>query len=125
MRIENNTLYSVTEDDLVNGMFEFPKGITEIGEDAFINCTSLKNIAIQEGVTSIGDKAFYHCTSLESITIPDSVTSMGNDAFWECTSLESVVLPSSIEIAQDAFKGCPFQPPQPTTSTATKKASAF
>src|SRR5262245_31784008 len=38
-------------------------------------------------VTNIGDYAFLGCTSLTSVTIGSSLTSIGNYAFNDCTSL--------------------------------------
>ena len=38
-------------------------------------------------VTEIGDSAFENCTSLTSVTIPSSVTTIGSGAFKDCTSL--------------------------------------
>ena len=58
--------------------------VTSIGDKAFINCRSLKSIAIPDSVTSIGDSAFYRCSSLTSITLHDGVTSIGDNAFKEC-----------------------------------------
>ena len=67
------------------------KGVTNIGERAFCDCSSLTSITIPDGVTSIGEGAFGDCFSLTSITIPDSVTSIGkNEAFWRCRSLTNV-----------------------------------
>ena len=70
--------------------FVIPNYITEIGANAFEDCTSLKGITIPDSVTSIGVWAFKGCTSLNGITIPDSVTRIGNWAFYGCTSLTSV-----------------------------------
>ena len=43
-------------------------------------------------VTEIGDYAFYECTTMKSITIPTSITSMGEYAFLHCDNLESVYI---------------------------------
>ena len=84
-----------------------PNGVTSIGWNAFSDCTSLTSVVIPDGVTSIYDSTFYGCTSLTSITIPDSVTSIDEDAFYGCTSLTNVVIPDSVtSIGNSAFSGC-------------------
>ena len=44
-------------------------------------------VTIPDGVTNIGNYAFQNCTSLTSVTIPKSVTSIGNYAFYGCEKL--------------------------------------
>ena len=44
--------------------------------------------------TNIGDNAFNGCESLRSITIPNSVTSIGDGVFEECMSLTSISVES-------------------------------
>ena len=84
-----------------------PKGVTEIGNCAFIDCTNLTNIIIPDSVTSIEEYAFEGCTSLTSITIPNSVTSIGEYAFWGCERLTSITIPNSvISIGDCVFRGC-------------------
>ncbi len=63
--------------------------ITEIGENAFRDCSllSLWPEGIPNSITSIEDYAFYGCTSLTSVTIPSSVSSIGQYAFGGCSSL--------------------------------------
>ena len=51
-----------------------------------------ENFIIPDSVTNIGDSAFYDCSSLQSVTIPDSVTSIGNGAFEGCGSLQSIFI---------------------------------
>ena len=60
--------------------------VTEIGMEAFRNCTFLISVTIPDSVTSINSGAFDNCTSLTSISIPNSVTSIGGVVFSGCTS---------------------------------------
>jgi sorbitol-specific phosphotransferase system component IIA len=84
-----------------------PDGVTTIGDYAFVDCTGLTSVTIPDGVTSIGDNAFWACSGLTSVTIPDGVTSIGNSAFWACTGLTSVTIPDGVTTIGDyAFSYC-------------------
>lgn len=84
-----------------------PSSVTDIGECAFENCSSLKSVVLPDGVTGIGAWAFFGCDSLMSVTIPSGVTGIGAWAFSGCHGLTSVVLPESVQfIGNDAFRGC-------------------
>ena len=83
------------------------KGVTGIGDYAFLFCDNLTNITIPDSVTTIGQSAFRCCYGLTSINIPDSVTTIGDCALYGCTGLTSVSIPDSVTtIGQSAFSGC-------------------
>ena len=42
---------------------EIPEGVTEIGEQAFDGCKSLKSVMIPASVTVIGENAFFNCSN--------------------------------------------------------------
>lgn len=65
-------------------------GLTTIGQNAFSQCTGLKNVEIGKSVTTINLGAFNGCTVLESVIIPESVTTIGNTVFNNCKSLTDV-----------------------------------
>lgn len=84
-----------------------PDNISNIRCGTFCNCISLKGINIPDSVTSIDSCAFLGCTNLISINIPDSVTSIGNAAFKNCTNLTGINVPDGVtSIGRSAFENC-------------------
>ena len=83
------------------------KPVTQVEEEAFDSCDSLKSVTIPSSVTSIGYGAFGLCTSLTSVTISSGVTSIGVYAFASCYSLTSITIPNGVtSIGDGAFRGC-------------------
>lgn len=68
--------------------YEFPNGITEIGEFSFSR-SNIKHAKIPSGVTTIGYGAFYHCDYLREVTIPSSVVYIAPEAFSKSMWLEN------------------------------------
>ena len=67
--------------------YNIPNTVTEIGKNAFYDCSKMTSITIPDSVTTIGAGAFESCSSLKEITIPQSVTSIGSDVFVYCGNL--------------------------------------
>jgi hypothetical protein len=81
--------------------------VTNIGSDAFYDCSSLVSVTIPDNVTSIGDSAFSFCAKMSNVTIGSSVVSIGNSAFKYCTNLSNVTIPDSVTSVEDyAFEYC-------------------
>ena len=88
--------------------------VTSIGSEAFLGCSGLTSVTIDNSVTSIGDGAFYECSGLTSVAIPNSVTEIGENAFYKCSGLTSVTIPNSVtSIGADAFNGTAWYDNQP------------
>ena len=86
---------------------ELKEGVETIGDNAFVNCTSLKAIVIPQSLTAIGNSIFAGCSSLSSVEFKEGVETIGNNAFENCTSLATVIFPESLTaIGDGAFKGC-------------------
>ena len=51
---------------------------------------TITTVIIESGVTDIGGNAFEDCTNLKSVTISDTVTYIGKWAFAGCTGLEEI-----------------------------------
>lgn len=70
--------------------------MTEIGANAFRNCSLLNKIELPNTLITIKNNAFYGCESLNSIIIPNSVTTMLEAVFQYCTSLETITMSSNV-----------------------------
>jgi hypothetical protein len=74
-----------------------PKNLKMISNSAFLG-SGLTSIVIPEGVTDIGFGAFARCPNLTSVTLPRSLKRMADGAFGGCTSLVEVKIPSGLTI---------------------------
>lgn len=101
--IGNNAFYECSNLKEIS----IPNSVTTIGEAAFAFCIGLTNINIPNSVKRINRIAFSCCTSLTDIIIPNSVTTIGIAAFLYCSNLRSIRIPNSIvSIGSRAFNGC-------------------
>ena len=74
---------------------EIPQTVTEIGDYAFYNCSSLTKVVIPNSVTSLGGSAFYSCSGLTDVTVGNSLNEISNQ-FDGCTSLKSLTLADGV-----------------------------
>ena len=80
--------------------------VVAIGQDAFRNNTSVKEVILPDTVTSIGICAFQDCKNLTTIKGTGNVTQIGNYAFIRCEQLASFDSTNATMIGQEAFREC-------------------
>lgn len=98
----------------LSGLPEFGTGLKEIGQSAFLGCTSLHTVIIPDGVT-VGATAFYGCNGLEYVKLGNNVV-VGDAAFFTDLKTEEKSLGS-----QD---GSTFVYENPTSDGKIKKLEA-
>ena len=108
--IEANGLEGKTNlTSLVNILSNFPN-LNKIGNEAFRNCTNLRNVDIPRSVTYLGATAFEGCTSLQNCYMDNSqIDKLHASTFVGCSALITVTLPSTLTyVGEWAFHNCGF-----------------
>lgn len=72
-----------------------PAPVKEIGEEAFVYCSTLKELSLSEGVESIGLNAFAYCTALEEANFPSTLKYIDEGAFGY-TKLQKIDCPAVV-----------------------------
>ena len=76
--------------NLQSVIFEQGSELTEISDNAFRECKSLKSIVLPNKLREIGWGAFNQ-SGLTEVKIPKSVKCIGELSFFHCSSLSTVV----------------------------------
>lgn len=86
---------------------QFNEGLEAIGENAFVDCTALRNVTLPSTATELGWQAFCCCRSLIALRLNEGLQTIGAFAFEQCTVLRSVTIPSTVtELGAFSFSGC-------------------
>lgn len=81
--------------------------VTEIGESAFANQSSIQTIKFPAKLKQIGAKAFANCTGLTEVTLLDTIVGVGKYVFSGCTALKKATLNKGrINIVAGMFANC-------------------
>lgn len=86
---------------------EVPASVKKIGNSAFIFCSSLEKVKLNDGLEEIDRFAFSFCENLTEVIIPQSTKLIGDGVFRECRKLVKVRLPDGLtKIGRDSFSCC-------------------
>jgi len=84
-----------------------PSSVIAIGDEAFVESTTLESVDIPNSVVCIGENAFGDCELLNNIHLPDNLTKVLKEAFRRCSALTEIEIPAGLEsIGQKAFANC-------------------
>lgn len=81
--IYNAYIYNPTNNDDkdVEIKVTVPGSVKTIQAYAFLNCKSLTELVLEDGVTELENEAIVECENLKKITVPESTTILGEYAF--------------------------------------------
>ena len=98
-----------TFDGKLKGLPETISGrpVVSVGDSAFAENETLKEVELPQSVKTIGAAAFKGCSELVSVQFPASLRSIGKEAFSDCQTLETPSFPDDLEwIGPKAFADC-------------------
>lgn len=97
--IERNAFYDCQNLDNV----VLPASLREIGEMAFIYCSSLMKISIPEGIERLNSATFKECVRLEKVELPSTLREFEDQVFSTCYALESIHIPEGVKVIPESF----------------------
>ena len=83
--------------------FVIPEGVIKIGDYAF-QCADLNVVVFPNGLKEIGRWAFMHCSHLVSVKLNDELAIIKENAFYGCCYILEITVPGTVcEIGKGAF----------------------
>ena len=85
---------SVSGNVVIPATVEYNAEVYEVSgilEYAFVGCSDITSVTIEEGVTSVDNHAFLDCSSLTTVTLPFSIMDLGDQAFSN-TGLNTITI---------------------------------
>lgn len=80
--------------------------VTQIANNAFSNCDSLKSIKVSNSCKTIGANAFAGCDSLTKVNLGNCVNTVSKNAFSNCGSLNKINCSNTISnLGSNCFGG--------------------
>lgn len=84
--------------------FDFPKEVTKIAEELFMNCPAIEGVTAKGEITEIGARAFMN-SGILAYSMPTKLVTIGDEAFKNCALLTAITT-SATKIGASAFEDC-------------------
>jgi hypothetical protein len=86
----------ISGDLIIPGVVKTPEGksyiVSDLGKEAFLECSGLESVVLMDGVVRLGDECFGGCNHLRRIEICKSLEQMPNSSFSGCNRIEEIVV---------------------------------
>ncbi|MDE5755736.1 MAG: leucine-rich repeat domain-containing protein [Clostridia bacterium] len=79
--------------------------IKKIGEKAFFENATIKEVVIPSSVVEIDDEAFSNCSDLTLVNLPDTLEIIGSWVFNGCNKITEIKIPNSVYCIRDGAFG--------------------
>ena len=100
--VGKNAFKGVTAEISVEGI------LTEIGEYAFYECSSLASVSFGEGLVTIPPAAFFGCSALTELEFPSTLETVDENAFEDCTAVTAIIMhKTTATVCDGAFFNMP------------------
>lgn len=96
-----------------SGPYVIDGTVTEIGEEAFYQCTNITKLTVPATVRVIGERAFYGCNKIDELKFTAEKAdyidygrelTIKEEAFYQCTKIGSLTLPAHlVSLGANAF----------------------
>lgn len=90
--IQAEAFLGTMSDDRVYNL-TISEGIENIGNYAFKDCLSLKDVYLGKSVKNLGRRAFQNCNNIENITLSDSLLDLYTEDFIDLEKLKKIDVP--------------------------------
>ena len=103
-----------------------PKGIREIGPNAFREMKTLEAVVLPDTVEKIGSGAFAECERLREVVLSSEslLAEIGAQAFLNCVKLDPGFVPEGVKVADSAFDGAGTERATATPTPAATPTAA-
>ena len=85
---------SIKLENVINGTYYKVSNVNSVLPEEYFSNQDITKVILGENITEINNNAFINCKKLEYIYIPNTITKFGHRCFSNCESLESINIPN-------------------------------